>query len=100
MTPTREDAKMTEQEESGQPVGTVTHYFGKISVGAIELSDVLRVGDTIRIHGHTTDVTMTVESMQVENEAVQEAKSGDVVGIKVPEHVRPGDQVYRLPPAP
>jgi translation elongation factor EF-1alpha len=90
---------MTEQAETGHPVGTVTHYFGKISVGAIELSDSLRVGDSIRIHGHTTDLTMTVDSMQVENQPVQEAKAGDVIGIKVPDHVREGDHVYRLEPS-
>jgi len=91
---------MTEQAESGQPIGTVTHYFGKISVGAIELTEALRVGDTIRIQGHTTDLTMTVDSMQVENQPVQEAKAGEVVGIKVPDHVREGDRVCRLEPAP
>jgi putative protease len=91
---------MTEEPEAGQLIGTVTHYFGKISVGAIQLSDVMRVGDTIRIHGHTTDLTMAVESMQIENDQVQEAKAGDVVGIKVPDHVREHDKVYRLQPSP
>lgn len=87
---------MTEQVEIGQSIGKITHYFGKIGVGAIELTDTLRVGETIRIQGHTTDLTMTVDSMQIENQAVQEAKPGDVIGIKVPDHVREGDQVYRV----
>jgi len=90
---------MTEQAGSEQSIGTVTHYFGKISVGAIELTDSLRVGETIRIQGHTTNLTMAVESMQIENQPVQEAKAGDVIGIKVPDHVREGDRVYRVEPA-
>jgi putative protease len=91
---------MTEQTESGQQIGTISHFFGKISVGVIELTDVLRVGDTIRVHGHTTDLVMTVDSMQIENEQVQEAKPGDSVGVKVPDHVRQGDGVYRVESAP
>ena len=87
---------MTEQTEGEQQIGTISHFFSKISVGVIELTDRLRVGETIRIHGHTTDLVMTVESMQIENQQVQEAKSGDSVGIKVPDHVREGDRVYRV----
>jgi translation elongation factor EF-1alpha len=91
---------MAEHDEAGTPIGTISHYFGKIGVGAIKLTDVLRVGDTIRIHGHTTDLTMAVESIQIESQQVPEAKAGDEVGIKVPDHVREGDQVDRVAPSP
>jgi translation elongation factor EF-1alpha len=87
---------MTEQSESGQQIGTISHFFSKISVGVIELTDSLRVGETIRILGHTTDLVMTVESMQIENSQVEQAKPGDSVGLKVPDHVREGDHVYRV----
>ena len=87
---------MTEKsapEES--PIGEVTHYFGHISVMAIKLTDRLAVGDKIHVKGHTTDVALTVASMQIEHASVSQAGPGDSVGIKVTDKVRPGDQVYR-----
>jgi len=83
-----------EQAQEGRLIGTITHYFGRISVGIIELSDALRVGDTIRIKGATTDFTQTVASMQVEHDEVAEAPAGETVGIKVDERVREGDEVF------
>ncbi|MBC7246900.1 MAG: hypothetical protein H5T73_03855 [Actinobacteria bacterium] len=77
-------------------VGRVTHYFGKVGVAAIELEDELRVGDTIHIKGHTSDWTQKVDSMQIEHQQVQEAKAGDVIGIKVSEHAREHDVVYKV----
>jgi len=35
-------------------IGKVTHYFSRIRVAGIELSDELAVGDTILIKGATT----------------------------------------------
>jgi selenocysteine-specific translation elongation factor len=54
------------------------------------------VGDTIRIKGATTDITMTVQSLQIDNVSVQEVKAGDAVGIKVTDRVRRGDTVYKV----
>ncbi len=80
-------------------IGVVTHYFGKIGVAAIKMTDdELRVGDTIRIKGHTTDFTQTVESMQVEHEPVEVARAGDNVGMKVIDHAREHDVVYKVTP--
>jgi selenocysteine-specific translation elongation factor len=50
----------------------------------------------IRIKGYTTDLELAVESMQINNADVQEAKSGDSVGVKVPDRVRRGDSVYKI----
>lgn len=77
-------------------VGKVSHYFGHISVAAIELTDKLSAGDTIRIVGHTTDFQEKVESMQVEHQNVTEAKAGDSIGIKVKEKVRVHDKVFKI----
>lgn len=79
-------------------VGTVKDYFAKIGVAAIQLSAELKVGDTIRIHGHTTDTTQQVASLQVEKQAVQVAAAGQAIGIKVKERVRPHDQVFKVTP--
>lgn len=78
-------------------IGKVVGYFAKIGVAAIEIEeDGLRVGDTIHIKGHTTDLTQQVTSMQIEKQPIQEAKPGDAVGVKVDDRVRKGDTVYKV----
>jgi putative protease len=80
-----------------EQIGTVVKFFAKPSVAAIEITaGELRVGDTIHIKGHTTDFEEKVKSMQVEKEAIQEAKSGDLVGIEVADRVREGDKVFKV----
>ena len=79
-----------------QEIGVVTQFFARPVVAGIQLTAPLRVGDRIRVRGHTTDLTLVVESMQVNNSPVQQANPGDAVGIKVPDRVRSGDKVYRL----
>ncbi len=78
-------------------VGFVTHYYGHLSVAAIRLeSGSLRVGDTIRILGHTSDFRQRVESMQVEHQPVTEAGRRQEIGLKVTEHARENDDVYKV----
>src|SRR3989304_9799199 len=73
-----------------EEIGRVRDYFARISVAGIELTGKLKVGDTIHIHGHTTDITQVVDSMQVEHESVQEAGPGASVGIRVADPFRAG----------
>jgi len=75
-------------------VGKVTHFFSKISVAAVELTAALKLGDTISIEGAGTAVQQKVESMQINNQPISEAKPGDVVGLKVAGKVKEGDRVY------
>jgi putative protease len=78
-------------------VGEVVKFFAKPSVAAIVITaDGLKVGDTIHFKGHTTDFTQSVDSMQIDNQAVELVKVGDDVGIKVTERVRPGDMAYKV----
>jgi len=80
-----------------QLIGKVTHYFGKAQVAALEITGgELNVGDNVHIVGHTSDFTQNVDSMQMDNANVQQAKVGDQIGIKVSEHAREHDQVYRV----
>jgi putative protease len=80
-----------------QLIGKVTHYFGKLNVAAIKITQgELSVGDTIHIKGHTSDFSQRVDSMQAEHEQVRVAKPGDAVGIKVVEHAREHDEVHRV----
>ena len=78
-------------------VGFVTHYYGHLSVAAIRLeSGSLSVGDTIRILGHTSDFRQRVVSMQIEHQPVTEAGKRQEIGLKVTEHAREGDDVYKV----
>lgn len=80
-----------------QEIGVITHWFGHLSVAGITITDgSLRVGDTIHIKGHTTDLTMTIQTMQVNHQDVTEAKKGDDIGLKVPDHCRQHDKVYKV----
>lgn len=80
-----------------EEIGRVTHYFTNLGVGVVEITkDTLSVGDTIHIKGHTTDLTQKIESMQIEHETVQSAKAGQSIGLRVKEHVREHDVVYKV----
>ena len=75
-------------------IGKVSTFFSHVSVAAIKLSGKLKVGDKIHIKGNTTDFEAKVGSIQIDNKPVKEAKSGDHVGIRVPDKVRPNDAVF------
>lgn len=77
-------------------IGRVSDFFARPVVAGIVLTGTLKVGDKIHIKGHTTDLELTVESMQINNVNVTEGKAGDAVGVKVPGRVRPGDRVYKV----
>jgi selenocysteine-specific translation elongation factor len=77
-------------------MGKVIHYYAGISVAGLELSDTLKVGDTIHIMGKTTDFTQQVASMQIEHRNVMEAGAGQRIGLKVIDRVRDGDKVYKV----
>ena len=75
-------------------IGVVSDFFAKINVAAIKMTGSLKVGNSIHIKGHTTDFEQTVDSMQVHNQSVEEAKKGDEIGIKINSLVRRNDEVY------
>jgi len=77
-------------------IGNVSDFFAQPVVAGIELTASLRVGDKIRIKGHTTDLEMVVDSIQIKNVNVTEAKAGDSIGVKVSDRVRAGDSVYKI----
>ncbi len=77
-------------------VGKVTDFFAHPVVAGIELTATLKLGDKVHIKGHTTDIEMIIDSMQINNVDVEEAKAGDSVGVKVSERVRREDIVYKV----
>jgi len=80
-----------------EEIGKITHYFSQIDVGVLDLAKgSLAVGDTIHIKGHTTELYMKVQSMQVEHESIRIAEKGSQVGLKVDGPVRENDTVYKI----
>lgn len=77
-------------------VGEITHYFEKIGVAVLELTESLSIGDTIRISGHGKEFTQKVSSMQVEHQNIETAKAGDAVGLKTDQEVKEGDEVFKV----
>ena len=77
-------------------IGHVSDFFARPVVAGVTLTAPMKVGDKIHITGHTTDMELTIDSMQIHNVNVQEAKAGDAVGIKVDDRVRRGDTIYKV----
>ena len=79
-----------------EKIGKVTHYFSHLGVATVQLqSGTLHKGDKIHIVGHTTDTEQVVNSLELEHHQIEEATAGENIGIKVDEHVREHDDVYK-----
>jgi translation elongation factor EF-1alpha len=83
-------------ETMEQHIGRITHYFKHISVAVLEVSAGLKVGDEVHIQGHRTDFTQPVQSMEIEHQQVQSVGPGADIALKVIDHVRKGDLVYKV----
>jgi len=77
-------------------VGKVTHYFDHLNVAVLALTEGIRVGDTLHFQGHSTDFTQAITSLQIEHKAVESAKPGEDVAMKVEQRVHPNDAVFRV----
>jgi putative protease len=77
-------------------IGRITHYYDHLNVAVLQLTDRLKVGETIHVLGHTTDFLQKVTSMEVDHRKVVVVEPGDDVALKVDEAVREHDMVYRV----
>jgi putative protease len=85
------------REMAEEKIGEVSKYFAKVGVAGIQIEiGSLSAGDTIHIVGKTTDFTQRVDSMQLENQAIEKATPGQLVGIRVKDRVREKDQVFKV----
>ena len=82
----------------GERIGVVTHYYGHLAVAVVKLDPgtTLRVGDNIHIQGHTSDFGQRVDSLQIGHAPVQEVGPNDDFGMKVVDHAREHDVVYKV----
>lgn len=81
---------------TGTRIGKVTHYFDHISVAVLNLSGAIKIGDSLHFLGHSTDFMQPLTSMQIEHKAVDAAKPGDDVAVKVEQRVHPNDSVFKV----
>ena len=80
-----------------EKIGIVEHFFNKVSVAAIKITDgELKIGDTIHIVGANTDLTQKIDSMEIDRNPVEKVTADDSVGIKVKDRVREHDVVYKV----
>jgi translation elongation factor EF-1alpha len=78
-------------------VGKVTHYYDKLGVAVLELDADLGVGDKIKfVRGGEDLFEQNVSSMQVEHEKIENAKKGDIVGMKTDQPLKDGAEVFKL----
>jgi putative protease len=77
-------------------IGHITHFYNRISVGVLDLTDKLELGDKVHILGHTTDFIQNVTSMEIEHKKVTSVGPGDEVALKVIEPVRNGDELFKI----
>lgn len=77
-------------------IGTVTHYYSRLSVAVLDLNAEIHQGDDIHIKGRITDLQMKVDSLEIEHNKIESAGPGAEVALKVDGYVREGDGVYKL----
>jgi hypothetical protein len=77
-------------------IGHITHYYNRISVAVLSLTESLELGDTVHISGYTTDFIQKVYSMEIEHKKIFSANPGDEVALKVIEAVRRDDAIYKI----
>ncbi len=75
-------------------IGTITHFFDKISVGIIKLDDTLKIGDKVKFQGSSTNFEQEITEMQFDHKNIESGKKGQELGVKTSEKVREGDGVY------
>ena len=83
-------------KNEGNLIGLITHYFPHVQAAVIKLKKPLAKGDTLKIKGHTSDLTQIVASMQIDRVDIPAAKKGDEIGLLVSSRVRQGDKVYKI----
>ena len=101
--PVRKTIKKSATKRTAKPktpknliIGSITHYFPHVNAAVVKLKAPLKIGDTIKIKGHTSDFNETVSSMQMDRAPIQNAKKGQEIGLLVGSRVRRGDTIYKI----
>lgn len=81
---------------SGTRVGKISHYFDHINVAVLTLTEAIHVGETLHFLGHSTDFRQEITSLEIEHKAVETARPGEDVAMKVTQRVHPNDAIFRV----
>jgi hypothetical protein len=76
-------------------IGYISHFFSKINVAIIELTQPLSVGDHVIVKGPSTDFYQKVESMQIDHKEIYRVEDGQSVGLKLAQLAKEKDVVYK-----
>ena len=87
---------MNDTANLGQEIGVVTHYYDHLQVAIVKLSDNIKISDTLRFKGSTTDFEQIVTEMQFDHQPIEVGKQDMEVGIKITEVARKNDKVYKV----
>ena len=78
-------------------IGSVIRFFDKTSIAAVKLDfGDIAMGDTIHVKGTNTDFTQTIDDLEFDHHPVQNAIRGQFIGIKLSQHAKPFDLVYKV----
>jgi len=75
-------------------IGTVTHWYDKISVAVVKLTAKLTKGDKVKIKKGDEEFEDTVTSLQIDHKDVSSAKKGDDAAIKLSGRAKEGAVVF------
>lgn len=79
-----------------KPIGKIIHYYDRIGVGIIELTDDIKIGDKIKIEGGKNEFDQVVDSMEMDKKQVESAGKGDIIGMKIKEKTKEGALVLKI----
>ncbi len=79
-------------------IGIVVHYFDKLQVAVVKLSNSdLKIGDkVILLDKDGKEFTQNVDSMQIEHAQIDIAKAGDEFGLKTDKKVKDKTGVIKI----
>ncbi len=81
---------------TGVRIGEVTHYFDRINVAAIMLTETLHKGDQVHFLGHGADFTQEITSLQIEHQSIESAPKGEEVAVRVIKPVKRHTSVFLI----
>lgn len=80
-------------------IGVVKHYFNRLGVAVVSLSDEVKINDIVHVQGHTTDFCQKIRSLEMSHHQVDAGKPNKDIAVKVIGTVRRGDKIYLAPEA-
>jgi U32 family peptidase len=93
----KKKAVIKKKMKKEKKIGKITHFFGKIKVGVIKLTDTLAVGDEIIVKTKLEEkFKQKVSSMEIDGKKVKKAKKGQSIGLKMKDKAREDYLVFKV----